>query len=340
MNTTSEKTSIDEFYMRRCLYLASQGAPYAMPNPMVGAVIVCEGRIIGEGFHHCIGEPHAEVEAFRSIRSEDRALIPNSTLYVSLEPCSHYGRTPPCAALIARKKPRRVVVGMIDPFTKVAGRGIDMVRAAGIEVCVGVLEEECKYLNRRFIVFHSLHRPYITLKWAESKDGYIDKWRTLGDGKYPARLSTPLTQMAVHHLRTLNSAILVGHNTLNLDKPSLTVRAWSGPSPRPIVLGRVGEEELPPGWLCYADIPSLIEGMKREGLQSLLVEGGQYTLQQFINQGVWDEAWIEHSEISLHEGIPAPRLPHGVERERMEKFGIPFTYVFSKQEEDFIPKNI
>lgn len=327
--------------MRRAIQLAQNGELTAHPNPMVGAVIVTPpapraggeectasegpsgfvvsappvrgaggvGRILGEGFHHAAGEPHAEVNAIRSVKPEDLALLPQSTIYVTLEPCAHYGRTPPCAELLIRNHVGRVVVGCVDPFTKVGGRGITMLREAGIDVTVGVLREECLYLIRHFICAQTMRRPFITLKWARSADGFIDRRRTSLEADGPAaRLSTPLTQIHVHHLRAAHQAILVGRKTLELDRPSLNVRHYGGRSPLRCVLGSVGEEALNAGYQAYADIDSLLEGLRREGVQSLLVEGGSQTLQSFIERDLWDEAWEEHSEITLTPPAPRARL--------------------------------
>ena len=213
----------DQLYMRRCLQLASNGRQNAKPNPMVGAVIVAaDGRIIGEGYHVRCGEGHAEVNAFASVRPEDEPLLKDATIYVSLEPCSHYGKTPPCADLIVRKGVKRCVVGCVDPFAKVHGRGIQKLRDAGIEVTVGVLEEECRRLNRRFITFNEKRRPFVTLKWAQTADGYMD------DHFRPLAISTPYTRMLVHKLRAEADAILVGRVTAERDQPRLDVRHWSG----------------------------------------------------------------------------------------------------------------
>lgn len=312
--------STDEIYMRRCIQLALQGQMHAAPNPMVGAVIVHDGRIIGEGFHTCCGKPHAEVNAINSVRPADRALLKDSTLYVSLEPCAHYGRTPPCALLIVRTGIPRVVVGCIDPFAKVQGRGIAILREAGTEVKVGVLEAECQALNRRFITAQTLHRPFVTLKWARSADGFIDAWRESAD-EAPARLSSAHSLMRVHHLRALHQAILVGHSTLELDRPSLTVRHWVGVDPLRVVLGRVAEGELPSGFQAYADIDTMLSDLYRRGVQSLLVEGGQQTLQSFIDRGLWNEAWVELSPVVLGSGVPEPRMPAGVTLKAEEAFG-------------------
>lgn len=278
----------DEIYMQRCLQLAANGMQNAKPNPMVGAVIVCDDRIIGEGYHVCCGQAHAEVNAFMSVKPDDEHLLPYSTLYVSLEPCSHYGKTPPCADLIVSKGVRRVVVGCLDPFEKVSGRGIQRLRDAGIDVTVGVLEEECKHLNRRFFTFHTKHRPYITLKWAQSSNGFIDN-----DGK-AFRFSTPYTQMLVHKLRSENDAILVGRITEEREHPQLNVREWTGKSPRKIVLSH--------------DNPLDLARLYDEGIQTLLVEGGRETLQWFIDNGLYDDVRIETSPIEIEKGTPAPTL--------------------------------
>lgn len=309
-----------EFFMRRCIQLAQQGRMHAAPNPMVGAVIVHEGRIIGEGFHTCCGKPHAEVNAIHSVRPADRPLLKDSTIYVSLEPCAHYGRTPPCALLIVRTGIPRVVVGCIDPFAKVQGRGIAILREAGVEVTVGVLEAECQALNRRFITAQTLHRPFITLKWARSADGFIDSWRESAE-EGAARLSSAYSLMRVHRQRALHQAILVGHRTLELDRPSLTVRHWVGADPLRVVLGRVAEGELPAGFQAYADIDTMLSDLYRRGVQSLLVEGGQQTLQSFIDRGLWNEAWVELSPVVLGSGVPEPRMPAGVMLRCEEAFG-------------------
>lgn len=307
-------------YMRRCIELALKGRLHAAPNPMVGAVIVHGERIIGEGFHTCCGMPHAEVNAIHSVREADRPLLHHSTLYVSLEPCAHYGRTPPCALLIQRTGIPRVVIGCVDPFAKVAGRGIGMLREAGVEVTVGVLEEECKWLNRRFVTAQTLHRPYVTLKWALSADGFIDRWRD-DDAEPAARLSTEASLMHVHALRATHSAILVGHRTLCMDHPALNVRHWVGPQPQPVVLGRVAEDELPRGWRAYADIDTMMHDLHKAGCQSLLVEGGTQTLQSFIDRGLWDEAYTELSPQLLQSGVPGPRMPVGVTARCETAFG-------------------
>lgn len=311
----------NEAYMQRCIELAQYGKMHAAPNPMVGAVIVHNDRIIGEGYHAVCGKAHAEVNAINSVKPEDRTLLKDSTLYVSLEPCAHYGKTPPCAMLIVKTGIPRVVVGCVDPFAKVQGRGIEILRNAGVDVTVGVLEKECKELNRRFFTAQTLHRPYITLKWARSADGFIDNWRENDTTEQAAKISTTYSILRVHQLRSMNQAILVGHNTLKMDKPQLNVRYWIDKQPLKVVLGRVAEGELPNGWLAYADISTAITELYKLGIQSLLVEGGQQTLQSFIDQGLWDEAYVEASPQPLGSGVPEPRLPVGVKLHEEKFFG-------------------
>lgn len=279
---------------------------------MVGAVIVAQGRIIGEGYHARCGEAHAEVNAVRAVSAADRPLLREATLYVSLEPCAHVGRTPPCAEMIVREGIPRVVVGCVDPFARVSGRGIAILREGGVEVVCGVLEEACRALNRRFIAAQTLRRPYITLKWARSADGFLDHWRTVDEALPPAQLSTARSLIRMHHLRAQHDAILVGHTTLQLDHPQLSVRYWSGRQPQRIVLGRIVEGELPQGYTAYDSIATMLPALFAAGTQSLLVEGGTTTLQSFIDSGLWDEAREELSSVLLSSGVPAPRMPFGV----------------------------
>ncbi|WP_232369852.1 MULTISPECIES: bifunctional diaminohydroxyphosphoribosylaminopyrimidine deaminase/5-amino-6-(5-phosphoribosylamino)uracil reductase RibD [Prevotella] len=290
-------------YMRRCLQLARNGLRNAKPNPMVGAVIVArDGRIIGEGYHVRHGEGHAEVNAFADVRPEDESLLGESTIYVSLEPCSHHGKTPPCADLIIHKGVRRCVCGCVDPFSQVQGRGIRRLRDAGIEVIVGILEAECLAINRRFITFNLHQRPYILLKWAQTADGFISH-----DGQ-PLAISTAFTKMLVHKLRTEYDAILIGRNTLDIDHPRLNVREWAGPSPERIVLSH-RPTSVPNGFLCLTSIDDVLHYLYHARKQSLIVEGGTNVLQQFIDRGLWDEIRIETSPITISEGIKAPQLP-------------------------------
>ena len=292
----------DERYMRRCLQLAANGMQNARPNPMVGAVIVSGDRIIGEGYHQRYGEGHAEVNAFASVRAADESLLAESTIYVSLEPCSHYGKTPPCADLIIRKGVKRCVVGCVDPFAEVSGRGIQRLRDAGITVITGVLEQECRWLNRRFFTYHSKHRPYIILKWAQSADGFIDK-------DYKAiQLSNSQTQIRSHKLRADEDAILVGHTTYDREHPLLNVRYWSGPDPKRIVL----THDRP--------LPLLIDDLYMQGIQSLIVEGGSQTHQSFIESGLWDELRVETAPMVLGRGTKAVSIPANAHLLRQETY--------------------
>ncbi len=319
---------IDEKYMARCLQLAASGALHTAPNPMVGAVVVHNGRIIGEGYHRRCGGPHAEVHAIRSVR--EPALLREATLYVSLEPCSHHGKTPPCVDLIISKGIPRVVVGCVAPFSEVSGRGIEKLRAAGVSVSVGGVEQQCLDLNRRFITFHQHRRPYVTLKWAQSSDGFI------GIAGQTVSISSPLTLMAVHRLRALHSAILVGRRTAAADNPTLNIRHWVGEHPLRVVDDR---NRLLPSTLKLFDgtlptrdytadasseptpldaaavtyvsldfsqpiVPQMLRALWERGVQSLLVEGGRETLQQFIEAGAWDEAFVEISPAPLRPLLP------------------------------------
>lgn len=280
----------DERYMQRCLQLAQNGRQNARPNPMVGAVIVAQGRIIGEGYHVRCGQGHAEVNAFASVRQEDECLLHEATVYVSLEPCSHFGKTPPCADLIISKGAKRVVVGCIDEFAEVQGRGIQKIREAGIEVTVGVLEEACRWLNRRFFTFHRLHRPYIILKWAQTANGFID------DHGQALQISTPFTQMLSHKLRAEEDAILVGRVTNEREHPQLTVRHWAGNNPKRLVIDRRH--------------PLNLESLYAHHVQSLIVEGGAKTLESFIRQELWDEIRVETNlRLTVGDGTHAPLLP-------------------------------
>lgn len=293
--------------MRRCLQLAANGRQNAKPNPMVGAVIVSEyGRIIGEGYHIRCGEGHAEVNAFASVRPQDEALLPQATMYVSLEPCSHYGRTPPCADLIIKKGVRRVVVGCVDPFAKVHGRGIKKLQDAGIEVTVGVLERECMELNRCFMTFNERQRPYVLLKWCRSADGFLD------DNFRPTMFSTPFTQMLSHKLRAEYDAILVGRITAERDKPRLDVRHWSGHNPIRIVLDSRHPFDQSADF-SRPVIPQLFKYLYEKGVQSLIVEGGAETHRRFLeNPEWWDEIREEVSPRTVGSGTRAPQLLSGV----------------------------
>ena len=307
--------SDDEKYMRRCIQLALNGRQNAKPNPMVGAVIVsADGRIIGEGYHVRCGEGHAEVNAFASVSQKDEALLKEATMYVSLEPCSHYGKTPPCADLIIRKGVRRVVVGCIDEFAEVQGRGIKKLQDAGIEVQVGVLEEECKALNRRFFTFHREKRPYIILKWAQTANGFID------DQYKPVQISNDFTKMLSHKLRAEEDAILVGRVTNERDHPQLTVRDWRGQDPKRLVIDHAH--------------PLNLESLHAHNIQSLIVEGGAETLRSFLMQNLWDEIRVEtNTTMTVSGGTRAPQIPAKIEVIHSESYDnqMIVTYARSRQ---------
>ena len=292
----------DVKFMRRCIQLAKNGRQNAKPNPMVGAVIVsADGRMIGEGYHVRCGEGHAEVNAFASVRPEDEALLRDATIYVSLEPCSHYGKTPPCADLIIKKGVRRVVVGCIDEFAEVQGRGIRKLQEAGIAVEVGVLEKECKELNRRFFTFHREKRPYIILKWAQTANGFID------DHFKPVQISNDFTKMLSHKLRAEEDAILVGRVTNERDHPQLTVRDWRGQNPKRLVIDH--------------SHPLNLESLHAHHIQSLIVEGGAKTLCSFMEQGLWDEIRVETNlQMTVADGTRAPQIPKHAVVDRIEAY--------------------
>ena len=312
---------IDEMMMRRCLQLAANGLLTTKPNQMVGAVIVAaDGHIIGEGFTSPVGGPHAEVNAFASVKKEDEPLLPGATIYVSLEPCSHWGHTPPCCDLIISKEVRRCVCGCVDPFAKVQGRGIQRMREAGIEVTVGVLEAECRAMNERFMTFNEHHRPYIILKWAQTTDGFIS-----GKDGAPLKISTPFTKMLVHKLRAENDAILVGRHTVETDHPQLNVREWSGKDPERIILSKTFSSQsykniIPEGFTCFPSIDAVLDHLYQEQKQSLIVEGGAQTLQDFIDRGLWDEIRVETAPMLAGEGVRAPQLPRGVRMAKREEY--------------------
>lgn len=340
----------EEKYMSRCIELARKGLYNTAPNPMVGAVIVCDGQIIGEGYHVKYGKEHAEVNAIGAVK--DESLLNRSTIYVTLEPCSHQGKTPPCADLILKKRIPRVVIGCQDPSTKVSGRGISKLRQAGCEVIVGVLEKECKSLIQPFVTFHTLHRPYITLKWAESADGFMDINRTDG---VPVSLSTPLTSMLVHKKRAESAAIMIGTRTAKLDNPFLTVRNWHGQNPVRVVLDR--ELSLPSSFHLFDGsvrtlvftaqtqtskqnveyitlnhtidlLPQIMNELYHRNLQSLFVEGGSQLLQSLINAGLWDEIFIEKCTPILHAGVKAPEINNNISYATEHRFGIPIRHYY------------
>ena len=284
-------------YMRRCLQLATYGKGFVAPNPMVGAVIVHKNRIIGEGFHGKYGDSHAEVQAISSVK--DEKLLKSSTLYVNLEPCSHYGKTPPCVDLIIEKRIPRVITGHEDPFPEVSGKGIKKLRDAGIEVICGIMEDDCKELNKRYLTYMLQHRPYIILKWAQSSDGFMDQLREENDNKAPVKFSNAFTQMLVHKTRAEEAAIMVGTRTLRLDKPALNVRYWKGNDPERITV----DSKL--------SLQQQLRFLYERRIQSLMVEGGAKLLTSFLHENLWDEIQIEVASLSLGRGIAAP-IPYGI----------------------------
>lgn len=320
----------DEYYISRCLQLAKQGTFAALPNPSVGAVVVYNDQILGEGFTSAYGGAHAEVNAIAAVK--DHNLLKESTLYVSLEPCSHFGKTPPCCDLVIAKQIPRVVVGTIDPFAKVCGMGIQKMKEAGIEVVVGVLEEACRASNQRFFTYHQKKRPYIILKWAESQDGYIAPLDR--EEQAPVWLSNTYAQQLVHQWRSEEMAFLVGTNTVLADNPSLTTRTWYGKNPTRIYLDRNGSittayaiNQQSDSTICitankelkstsnityyYADfdgdlVRQICAILYDLQIMSVVIEGGAQTLQHFIDAAVWDEARIFRSAVCLKDGIHAP----------------------------------
>jgi len=319
--------------MQRCLELARGGLGKTAPNPMVGAVVVHNGTILGEGYHREYGGPHAEVHAIAAVR--ERWKLSESTLYVNLEPCVHQGKTPPCTDLILKEKISSVIIGTADPFDEVAGKGIAKLRSRGCHVEVGVLKEECRDLNRRFFTFHEKKRPYIILKWAQTADGFIDVNRMPGAINRPTWITSEKLRMLVHKWRTQESAIMVGTQTAVKDNPQLNVRDWHGRNPVRIVLDQdlalpahlnlldnsqetivINEiTEKTKGktqyWRFRFDdllLDQLMGRLYQENLQSILVEGGQHMLQSFIGKNLWDEARIFTGRQFFGEGVPAPRI--------------------------------
>ena len=294
----------DETYMGRALELARLGAGHVSPNPMVGAVIVSpDGRIIGEGYHRKFGEAHAEVNAVNSVKESDRQYLPDSTIYVTLEPCSHYGKTPPCSGMLCRLKIKRCVVGTVDPNPKVAGRGIRMMRESGIEVTENVLRSECEAINVRFMTAQRKKRPWILLKWAVTATGEM----SAPDGQ-PIAISTPLTRVLMHMERTLCDAIIVGTNTLLSDNPSLTARLWPGNSPRPVIFDspRLADSGLRNRLNVFRRNPIILDAslpleknmeilFTEHGIISLMVEGGKKLLDSFLNAGLYDRIRLERA---------------------------------------------
>jgi diaminohydroxyphosphoribosylaminopyrimidine deaminase/5-amino-6-(5-phosphoribosylamino)uracil reductase len=338
--------------MSRCIQLARLGVGNVAPNPMVGAVLVYEDKIIGEGYHQKFGEAHAEVNCINSVTHQDKNRIEKSTIYVSLEPCAHYGKTPPCSDLIIQKKIRKVVVGCQDIYKEVAGKGIEKLRNAGVEVVSGILENECKELNKRFFTFHQKQRPYIILKWAQSANGKIgskDSERILISNDYSNRL--------VHKWRSEEAAILVGTNTVLKDDPSLTTRLWKGNNPIRIVIDK--ELKIAPSSKTFDEeaetlvfnlsknsatkntrfikldkenfIKELLDSLYKNEIQSVLIEGGAKTLQSFIDSGLWDEARIITNEtMVVEEGINAPQMKNFTMIHREKYFSDSIAYFIRK----------
>jgi diaminohydroxyphosphoribosylaminopyrimidine deaminase/5-amino-6-(5-phosphoribosylamino)uracil reductase len=317
-------------FMQRCLELASKAEGVTYPNPMVGSVIVCDGRIIGEGFHLRAGEPHAEVNAINSVA--DKSLLKHSTLYVNLEPCSHFGKTPPCADFIIASGIQKVVIGATDTSEKVSGRGIEKLKKSGCEVLTDVLKEECRHLNRRFFTSIEKNRPYVILKWAQSADGFIDIVRKSGHPATPTWITGVSEKCLVHKWRSEEQAILVGAGTVRADNPRLDVREWTGNQPLRIILSRSGQIDKnlsvfrqEGSWLMFTAAtgndkrvisidgsqPSSVQVLKylhSIGIQSVFIEGGAETLNHFIESGLWDEARVFTGKMEFSSGIKAPAI--------------------------------
>lgn len=325
-----------EKYMSRCVQLARNGLGLTYPNPIVGSVIVHNDKIIGEGWHQKAGEAHAEVNAVNSV--QDKSLLPKSTIYVSLEPCSHYGKTPPCSNLIIDSGIKNVVIGTVDPFSEVSGRGIKKLFEAGCEVVVGVLEKTCQDLNKRFFTFHTKKRPYIILKWAESKDRFLSpKFQKSQIDRQPVWITNKYSKQLVHKWRAEEQGILVGTNTAVADNPMLNTRLWKGASPvrivldqnlripkdshlfdgsiKTIVLSGKSPSEKPFKNVIFETLSfqenlaaQVCEVLYKHEIQSVIIEGGRQTLQTFIDSGNWDEARVFTGKIEFQEGIEAPKI--------------------------------
>lgn len=303
--------SVHKSYIKRCIEIAKNALGLAQPNPMVGAVIVNNNKIIGEGYTSAYGGNHAEVNAIHSVK--DKSLLKNATLYVTLEPCSHYGKTPPCSNLIIEHKIPNVVIGCIDDNPEVAGKGIQKLKDAGCNVTVGVLENECKNHHKRFFTFHNKKRPYIILKWAETNNGFIAP-KTKNQQK-PVWITNKTSRQLVHKWRAEEQAILVGTNTVLQDNPSLTVRDWTGQNPTRIVLDKNNElpknlsvfnEEADTIVLKDTSAKTICDRLYEHNINSVIIEGGAQTLQLFIDEGIWDEARVFTSGVDFKDGVKAP----------------------------------
>ena len=324
-------TTEDKKFMKRCLELASKAEGLTYPNPLVGSVIVHKGKIIGEGYHYKAGEAHAEVNAINSV--SDKSKLKESTLYVNLEPCSHFGKTPPCADFIISNSIPRVVIGTLDTSDKVSGKGILKLKNAGCDVISGILEEECRWLNRRFFTFHEKKRPYVILKWAQSADGYLDVIRSSDQKMEPKWITGKPERVLVHKWRASEMAILVGGATVRMDDPKLNVREWKGASPLRIVLSSSGDvnhgswlnEQTANTVVFTENMDAVIPDVKKvklerepfssvqiaswlvnSGIQSVFIEGGSKVLTHFISSGMWDEARIFTGKDYFKDGIKAP----------------------------------
>lgn len=332
----------DEKYMNRCIELARQGQQFVAPNPMVGCVIVYKDKIIGEGYHREFGGPHAEVNAINSVK--DKSLLKESTLYVSLEPCSHHGKTPPCSSLIIEHWLKRVVIANVDPFPKVSGSGIKMLENAGIEIEVGILKKEARKLNEAFFTFHEKKRPFVILKWAQTQDGFIDINRKHEDPARPVWITNELSRHLVHKWRTENSGIMVGTRTAERDNPHLNVRNWTGSNPTRIVIDRTlrlptdlaifdGQlktlvfagknttaikrmanfEDLKNVEIISMDFAKdfeheMLRVLYEKNIQSVIIEGGAKLLNSLIKLELWDEARVFYADKFFYEGVKAPEF--------------------------------
>ena len=318
-------------YIAHCIEIARHGEYFVAPNPMVGAVLVrnSDDKILAEGWHERFGEAHAEVNCFRNLEMSNYRNVELSecTLFVSLEPCCHYGKTPPCADLIIEKGVGRVVVGMLDPNPLVAGKGVQKLRDAGIDVVAGVLEKECRELNKRFLCLQEKHRPYVILKWAQTADGYVDRNRRIDDTSLvndlhlngALAISTPQTKKLVHKMRAENMAIMVGTNTVLLDNPRLLNTHWEGRNPIRVTLDRHGvipkdarilsNEAETIVYREQTDWLFVLEDLAKRNIHSILVEGGPALLAHILQSGIWDEIHIEVApELTIGEGVSAPKI--------------------------------
>lgn len=314
---------IHENYISRCIKIAKNGLGNTAPNPMVGCVIVHDGKIISEGFTSKYGEAHAEVNAINSVK--DKALLKHATLYVTLEPCSHFGKTPPCSNLIIEYGIPNIVIGSIDDNEKIAGQGIAKLRASGCNVILGVLENECKKHHKRFFTFHNKKRPYIILKWAETTDGFIAP-KHKKDQK-PVWITNKHSRQLVHKWRTKEQAILVGTNTVLEDNPSLTTRDWKGENPVRIILDKHGiiskdykvfDNNAETLVIKESSVAIICDKLYEANINSIIVEGGAKTLQLFIDADLWDEARIFTGGNTFNDGVKAPKFKgHMISEEKI-----------------------